>query len=278
MKRRLKSSGVGIEEYVITLEKQLKALEGESRRAEMLVAEVDRLKQVEKEQLAMISVLNTEIENLNKLIVEERQRHFEEMEALKKAHEDAMHALIMQHEQQIRDLKDLHAKEIAQINERHANEIEQLKIAHKNQLDSLKEYYEGRIAELNEQIRQNEERYKANLLEIQESASAQIRAINEAHTENIAQLNSVVNEANASVQKYKAEYDAMLEAKRITEARIKAICGVERDHIDKLSFNELEREYNAFREVYKAQWAKAKRKIRNDHINKQNIKGQNGGQ
>ena len=263
MKRRLKSGGVSIEDYVITLEKQLKALEGESRRAELLATEVDRLKAVEREQLARIAALTGEIEELNNTIREERQRHFEKIEALKREHEDAMHDLIVKHEQALTALK-----------ERHVKEIEDLKSEHKAQIEDLTARHEERLGELEEEMRQNEENCRQRIAEAREAAEKEKLAFKESCDKRTEELRRDLDEANLLTEKTKAEYDSLLEANRIAEARVKAAYGVEKDHTDKLSFNELEREYNAFRALYKEQWAKTKRRIRKNYISKENIKGQ----
>ena len=263
MKRKLKSTGVGIEEYVITLEKQLKALEGESKRAESLAVEVERLKAVERDLMHKITALNTEIENLKQTIIDERQRHFEEIEALKKEHEDAMHALVLKHE-----------AEIAALKERHANEIMRLREQHQEEIRALKESYEQKLAELRELMQQKEEQFRARIAEIQDNAAAEIAALKASHAESITELNGVINNANSAIAIARKEYAELLNAKRITEARLKAAIGVDRDLTDKASFDELEREYHAFRKLYNDQWIKTKQQIRKKHINKKNIKGQ----
>lgn len=263
MKRKLKSTGVGIEEYVITLEKQLRALEGESKRAELLAGEVDRLKGVERDHLAKIAELTKEIGDLNQTIIDERQRHFEEIEALKKAHEDEMHELMLKHEAEIEELKAAHLAE-----------IEELKAAHLAEVQRLTEEYEARIAEVNEKMRKTEEDCKNRIKETKEQAAEEIARLNESHNAQVSELNETIAKAKADIDKANSDYETLLNAKRITEARLKAAVGVDRDHTDKLSFNELEDEYNAFRQVYKEQWAKTKKQIRKSIINTKNIKGQ----
>ena len=263
MKRKLKSTGVGIEEYVITLEKQLRALEGESKRAELLAGEVDRLKGVERDHLAKIAELTKEIGDLNQAIIDERQRHFEEIEALKKAHEDEMHELMLKHEAEIEELKAAHLAE-----------IEELKAAHLAEVQRLTEEYEARIAEVNEKMRKTEEDCKNRIKETKEQAAEEIARLNESHNAQVSELNETIAKARADIDKANSDYETLLNAKRITEARLKAAVGVDRDHTDKLSFNELEDEYNAFRQVYKEQWAKTKKQIRKSIINTKNIKGQ----
>ena len=119
MKKRLKKSGVSIEEYVLVLEKQLRELEGESERAESLAKEVDRLREVERGHVELIGKLNEEIEELNRTIIEERQRHLEEIEALKKAHEEEIRTLTENYEKQISELTESYEKRIAEIGRAH---------------------------------------------------------------------------------------------------------------------------------------------------------------
>ena len=256
MKRKLNSTGVGIEEYVITLEKQLKALEGESKRAEELALEVDRLQEVEKQQLNKIEALNSEIEELKQTIINERQRHFEEIEALKKEHEDAMHALVVKHEAEMYALK-----------QRHANEMMLLREQHQEEIRSLQEGYENTISDLRTLMQQREDDFRSIIRETKEKAEAEIAALKTSHAERLSELNAAVENANATI-------DQLLNAKRIAEARLKAAIGVDRDLTDRDSFNELEHEFNAFRQLYKEQWAKTKKQIRKNHINHKNIKGQ----
>lgn len=212
MQRRLKNGGVSIEEYVITLEKQLRALEGESKRANALANDVDILKGVERSLNEKIDSMNEEIKLLNQSIIDERQRHFEEIEALKKAHEEAMHSIIAK--------------------------------------------YEAEVAEFDGRIRDYEQSCRSRIKEACDAAAAEVA------------------EANASLTAMRSEYDGLLEEKRLLSARLKAAIGVDRDLTDEASFNELEREFNAFNRVYKQQWAKTKRQIRKKYLNLQNIKGQ----
>lgn len=212
MQRRLKNGGVSIEEYVLTLEKQLRALEGESKRANALANDVDILKGVERSLNEKIDSMNEEIKLLNQSMIDERQRHFEEIEALKMAHEEAMHSIIAK--------------------------------------------YEAEIAEFDGRIRDYEQDCRSRIKEACDAAAAEVA------------------EANTALATMRSEYEALLEEKRLLSARLKAAIGVDRDLTDEASFNELEREFNAFNRIYKQQWAKTKRQIRKKYLNLQNIKGQ----
>jgi len=229
LKHRLEESGTGIEEYVVTLEKQIRAFESERVRAQVLAEEIVQLKEDGKKVSDSLEAAKEDIEKLNTQISEEKQRHFEEVEALKKSHEDAMHELIEAHEKKIAELLE----EFEGERERHAREIEEIRKAAEEQCAALREECEKTVEE-------------ANLR---------------------------VTERNNALSEKERECAELLEANLRGEARIKALGGVERDMTDRDSFNKLENEYNAFKRLYKEQWEKTKKQIRQKHLNTKNIRG-----
>ena len=245
MKRKLKNGGVSLEEYIITLEEQLKALEGESKRAESLADEVERLRDVEKRQAAEISSLGVEIANLNQFIIDEKQRHFEEMEALKRKHEEEIHELIVKHETEIAELRASYENEINLLREKHAEEINALGEAHAKEIEDL-------TARAKEEL---------------DSATAR-------HNDAMTRANELREKLERELSETKSENEAISDRLNVSEARLKVHLGIERDLTDRDSFNELEREFNSFKKLYNEQWSKAKRAIRKKHINMKNIKEQ----
>ena len=252
LKRRLQKSGVGIEEYVLTVEKQLRALEGESARAEALAAEVAERKEKERILNENIERLNGEIVGLKEEMEAERNRHFEEIKALKAAHQDEMHALILKHEAEVERLVEAHRTELSRL-------YEEMQLLREKQA---------------EEIRQLKEKQEEDARLVREDAERRISANAQACTATVAKAREEADACRAESEKYKSEYDTLLEEKRLTEARLKALGGVDRDYTDKASFNELEAEYNAFTRVYKQQWAKAKKSIRKNLLNIENFRGQ----
>ena len=274
MKRRLKNGGVSLEEYIITLETQLKALEGESSRAEMLADEVERLKDVEKRQAAEIEALGVEINNLNQFIIDEKQRHFEEMEALKKAHEEAIHELIVKHENDMAELRKYYENEIAELRKYYEDEIAKLREDYENQINLIKEEHAAEIESLLETMRAKDEEHANELLTLRMKAKAELDAEIQKHSDAMAAAGEVREKLEASLAKAKGENEALTERTRIAEARVKVHCGIEGDLTDRKNFNELEHEFNAFKKLYQEQWTKTKRAIRKKHINMKNIKEQ----
>ena len=263
LKRRLKKAEITPEEYILTVEKQLRALESESERAEALAKEVERLSGVESQLLSRISGLEEDIVDLKDKMEAERQRHFKEMCDLNAKHENETHQLLMKHRDEIALINETHKNEIIEINERHNAELTSLREKHEQQINSFKQL----MAEREEQIRAEAEASRQRM-------QAQLDGAKEKYEARIGELTAKGNEANESLAATKAAYEKLFEDHKISEARVKALGGLTHDHTDRASFDRLEEEFLAFQKLYKEQWTKTKKAIRKKHINLENIKGQ----
>lgn len=157
--------------------------------------------------------------------------------------------------------------------------LEETEIRHRAQLAELKAEYEDRIHEM---ILKHEEEMKAlekTFNEHIENLRTQMRELEDRLNEEIRSLR---NEKDAGLQRIKemtAEYEALLEEKRVCEARIKALRSAQGEEIgedeytDKESFDELEREFAAFTKFYQSKWGKTKKKIRKNLLNYDSLKG-----
>ena len=362
LKRRLQKTGEGIEDYVITIEKQLRALEGEAARAEALASENFELKETEKNLRQTIEELKAEIERLKIEFEEEKHRHFLEIQALNKAHEEEICALNEKHEAEINALiagyesliNDIVGKYEGEINELVANyesriselienyevlindivnryearinelvasyeakikelveayeaKINELILSYESQIRELVEEHEAQIRDLvdkheeeieklqeerrieteryeerlrlqkekyEEQLRQQVEKHEKELNDIREQSRTELEQQRQRCDEAINKANAQMSEANEKNERYEKENSELTEAKLLADARIKALGGIDRDYTDKESFGQLEKEYLAFTRIYKEQWAKTKKRIRQKHLNLENIKGQ----
>jgi len=252
LKRKLEKNGEGLEDYVLTIEKQLRALEGESLRADALAEENNELKETERRLTEEVEKLSSDLENLRAELEEEKQRHLLEMEALKNAHEEAMNALILGHRQELERI----AEERRQEAEKYEEERRLTAEKHAEELRLMSERHADEIKDVREQTRLEIEEFKKQC------------------DEAVAKAREEISEANKISERYQNENLALIEAKRASEARVKALGGIDRDHTDKASFIELEKEYKAFTRIYKEQWAKTKKLIRKKHLNLENIRGQ----
>ena len=232
LKRRLEKAEISPEEYAVTLERQVRDLEGEVKKAEEMTALLEAYKESERHH-------SDKIELLNKEMAEERHAHYEEMERLKHAHEDSLHDLIVENEKA---------------------------------RDAMRERYEAEIEKVNDEARESEARHKSELDSVRETAMSQMTALSEQCKAEVERMSAEALTHRTEYERIKGEFDGILEEKRLAEARVKALGGVDRDYTDRASFNELEREYNAFTRVYKAQWAKAKKRIRKERLSIENLK------
>ena len=241
--RKLKASGMTAEEYILSLEKHLRALSAETNKLESMRAEIELLKNSEKEKEARITELLSELEAVRDEMAEQQRRH----------------------EEEIYELKDAHEREMEECRLKHEAELEALKEAHRLELESQKAAYE-------ERIREDNERHAAEL----ESVNAEKEAAISAMKESVAAAEETAHAATAALGEKQAEYDKLYESSLVSEALVKALRaerGINNgDFTDKVSFDRLEEEYRAFTRFYNASWTEAKRKIRRNILSLENLK------
>ena len=252
LKRRLQNSEISAEEYSVTLEDQLRDLEGEADRAESLEGELaverektQQLTKLSKSLQETVDQLHTDIEDL-------KHQHFEEIERMKQEHEDAMHDLILKHEAEMQACLAQHENEIRALKEKHADELQREK-------DAAAEA-ERRHAEILDETR----RMTAERIEhIKSECDASIR-----------EAQGKLSDCSNELQQTQTAYAALAEESLLDKARIKALGGITEDYTDREHFNALEQEYDAFTRLYKQQWKKTKQEIKKQHLNINNLKVQ----
>lgn len=161
-------------------------------------------------------------------------------------------------------------------------ELEEVAIKHKEDISNIKSEYNDRIhdiilnheAELKSLESQCNDRIsdiKHQMQDITEKLNQDIRDARLNLKENIAKLDAL-NE----------EYEKLTEEKKFCEARITALRALngeefsENDFTEQESFNELEKEFEAFVKFYDGRWDIAKSRIRKKLLNFQTLKGRNG--
>ncbi len=161
-------------------------------------------------------------------------------------------------------------------------ELEEVAIKHKEDINNIKSEYNDRIhdiilnheAELKSLENQCNNRIsdiKSQMQDITEKLNQDIRDARLNLKENIAKLDAL-NE----------EYEKLTEEKKFCEARITALRALngeefsENDFTEQESFNELEKEFEAFVKFYDGRWNIAKSRIRKKLLNFQTLKGRNG--
>lgn len=252
MKRRLAHSEISIEEYVVTLEQQLRDLEGLSDRAEKLMAELDEEKALTKSLSETVEKYAAEIEGLNLAMQDLKQEHFEEVQRIHREHEDALHEVIVRHENEIADLNQTHKDELQAVNDR----------------------WNGEIQRINEEAKLKEARHAEELAQNKQKAQEELEGVRSELLGQVDEIQTELSNSQKELSDLKEEHLQLIEDKRVTEARLKSYEGIPQDAVDRDSFNELEREYKAFERAYKEHWKKTKKSINKKYLNMNNLKVQ----
>lgn len=140
--------------------------------------------------------------------------------------------------------------------------------------------FEGLKAECDKRLAEAEAEYVRKTVAVQEALNASLSAAEKTHREELARVLFQLEQASQENENLKKEHTALLEERLISNARIKAILSatgeLADDYADQVSFDQLEREYEAFKRFYKRQWKQAKRKIRKKLLNFEALRGQKG--
>lgn len=131
-------------------------------------------------------------------------------------------------------------------------------------------------------------REQASLLEAQAAEKAvwaeQTEAERARHRQDVVTMEKALKNKQDELDSLREAYEKMAEEKRLLEARVlgqRALDGeisfADMENMtDQESFDELERQLDAFVRLYEKVWSKTKRKIRKDLLNLKHIKGQSG--
>lgn len=181
------------------------------------------------------------------LLLEERNRKLEadsEELKLRRAEIEKQKETIASLEGRIRE----HQNEVAMLNEMHGKEVFELN---------------GQIESLRQEGEAEREAHRAAMREAESRAFEEIARIDRECREKIAEEEKQVEAAHAETEEKQRALD-------YSNARLNALrsqyglVGEDEDFTTEASFDELEREYIAFRVFYDKQWKKTKRRIRRE--------------
>ena len=157
LKKRIKESGMGQEEYMLMLEKQNRQLEKDS--ADLVVAKneilalKEQIETIEKEKEVLritIEELNKTIEDLNLEIERLNKKYIEDMAKKDAEHKAAIEKLTLEHSNEIAKLKENHQSEVSTIITKYSNEIAVINTNNTNHVKSLTEKYNTELSQLME--------------------------------------------------------------------------------------------------------------------------------
>lgn len=116
LKRRLAANQIDPEEYIASLEKQIKLLEKENRQLEPMRTQLQQLSDTNTQLTVHLDAVKLENKSLHtKLDGFEREMQLQ-LDALKEAHSEQLHQLIVTHEGKIKALEQAYQERIAQLN------------------------------------------------------------------------------------------------------------------------------------------------------------------
>lgn len=116
LKRRLAANQIDPEEYIASLEKQIKLLEKENRQLEPMRTQLQQLSDTNTQLTVHLDAAKLENKSLHaKLDGFEREMQLQ-LDALKEAHSEQLHQLIVTHEGEVKALEQACQERIAQLN------------------------------------------------------------------------------------------------------------------------------------------------------------------
>ena len=281
LRKRIKTSGLTMEEYMLMLEKRNKALEKDSAQLILANQEIERLNKEINKLNNHIDSLGEQISGLDKTILTKD----EEIAALKQKYIDDINALKVEHEKEIADLNEQHINEINLLNEQHAMQIEELKTSYEEQIAEIKASYEERIETLISE-------HKNEIEELNNRHNEEIMLLNSKHENEIKELNDRYDTLKLDFENKQTELqnvnDKLAEQEKVNEelvikndetkqiltdektlllAQINALRATNGknplgdEFTSKEKFDELEKEFDTFKKVFKKQWQATRKRI-----------------
>lgn len=281
LRKRVKESGMGMEEYVLLLEKRNRILQEDSNQLSIARKKNEQLTAELEDKKKTIENLTAEVEELSSRLTDERNRREREVAELKAAFVAEKEAMENAHREEIKNLNDkyaqetenmriAHEQEITRLGESYKIETEQLNSAHAAEIENLKtahdEEHARLVSDYENKLRETVERYERSIAVATEKSAAAaaeaesvIAALN-GEKEKLSKDNgeklATINELNANALILKAKINAL-------KHRYDAYEGDE-NYSEENNFDEVERQYEEFRKFFKSVWRTTKRAIKKD--------------
>ena len=237
LKKRVAETGKGAEEYMLALENKVRELETQcmeipemKAQTEKAVSEIERLQKERKE--ADEARFQSE-----RLLAETRTEHLAETARIRADYESRLF-------EESRRAKE----ECARLAQRHAEELSVKETEYSEKLQTAEAGFEQKLSE----YRENERKEK-------QEADKKLQGL----TEENEQLQKEAESNREEAKRWERE-------KLLSDARMNALkreYGVftgKEDFTSRESFNEIEKQYQAFRSFFKEEWKKTKKRIKNE--------------
>lgn len=236
LKRRVAESGMGMEEYVLLVEKRNRMLENDSK--ELLIArnhiqelnqKIDELNQEIIELNRKIEELKAEIEAKIQEIAYLNQKYIDDMAALKREHEIEKANLISEYEQKIELINEEHEEEIIELEEAHKIDLmnleERLVIEHQKEVEE----YMNQITGLNDDLSVLNDRYN----EAVTNYTNQITGLKTELADTKKERNELLNNYEAKISNLMQSYELTISENDKSFTKIKNELQLEFDKMKK---------------------------------------------
>ena len=257
LKKRVAESGLGVEEYMLLLEKRNRQLEKDSEQLQIAKKEIEEL-------TTKVLNLTEEVARLNEVIVAKDEiiaQKEKEIEELKIFYENQIKMLIEKYEddlvnlnayfiEEIRVLIEKYEKHIEELKEQHAREIQELKEQHAEEIQELTDKYEAMIADLRtqfeNQINELTEKYEDQIIELTNQYESYIEKLKEAHQEEVQNITSSYEEKisnlqdayNSQIQAITSNYETTISNMRNEyEGRITSMDSQHRAELEQITYS-----------------------------------------
>ena len=214
LKKRVAESGMGMEEYVLLVEKRNRMLEDDAK--DLLIAKNqikelnERIEELNQEIIELgrkIEILKEEIEEKIQEIAYLNQKYIDDMAALRKEHEIEKANMINEFEEKVAAINEAHEEEIIELEEEHKRELmdleERLVIEHQKEIDE----YNLKITELNDTITSLTNEYNEAVTNYTNEIVGLNKEIQEARTER----DELLNNYEAKIKEIMSSYETTIE-------------------------------------------------------------------
>lgn len=246
LKKKVASSGLSMEEYMVMLERRNKSLEKDSAQLILANQEIERLNNEVIKLNNHIESLNGQIIELNQTIEEKdqeiaylNQKYIDDMNALKQEHAEEIERINEAHELYVNELVDSYETQITELTESYETQIAELKESYETQIAELKESYETQIQELHnsyqKQIEELKESYETQIEELKQSYESQINDLISNYETRIEEL---TNKYENDIKELNEKHAALVnEINNKYENEISSIKAMHTQEINKLNEN-----------------------------------------
>ena len=259
LRRRIRESGGSPEEYMLLLEQRNRVLEEDSAQLRVARGEIARLTSLSEQQAEECERLNAALSDSARELREREAAHRAQVASLEEEHSRAVQELCREHEERLRELGDRQQEELRAVREQSAAAEAELRARHTQETEELRAQCERALEESINAHRAEVEKLQADHAAQCTEYDARLAAAGETERQQAAQLAAAreqlgaLDEAHARLS---AQYTALRKQQGLlTEAD---------DFSSREKFGELEKQYEAFRRLFREEWKKAKRGIRRE--------------